>query len=35
VCPSRFDAVMRISGAPVPPPIPEEKRMVIRKSKRQ
>jgi len=34
VCPSRFDAVTRISGEPVPPTIPEEQRMIVRKSKR-
>ncbi len=33
VCPSRFAAVKKISGAPVPPPIPEEERMITRKSK--
>ena len=33
VCPSRFDAVEKISGAPVPPPIPEEKRIIPGKSK--
>jgi NADH-quinone oxidoreductase subunit F len=33
VCPSRFGAVKKISGEPVPPPIPEEKRMITRKSK--
>ncbi len=33
VCPSRFSAVTRISGEPVPPPIPEEARVIIRKSK--
>jgi NADH:ubiquinone oxidoreductase subunit F (NADH-binding)/(2Fe-2S) ferredoxin len=33
VCPSRFAAVRRISGEPVPPPIPEEARMIIRESK--
>jgi NADH-quinone oxidoreductase subunit F len=33
VCPPRFGAVKKISGEPVPPPIPEEKRIVIRKSK--
>ena len=32
VCPSRFSAVEKISGAPVPPPIPEEARMIVRKS---
>jgi NADH-quinone oxidoreductase subunit F len=33
VCPSRFSAVQKISGQPVPPPIPEEKRIITRKSK--
>jgi NADP-reducing hydrogenase subunit HndC len=33
VCPSRFGAVQKISGEPVPPPIPEEKRIITRKSK--
>jgi coenzyme F420-reducing hydrogenase delta subunit/Fe-S-cluster-containing hydrogenase component 2 len=33
VCPSKFSAVTKISGAPVPPPIPEEKRTIVRKSK--
>ncbi len=33
VCPPKFRAVTEISGAPVPPPIPEEKRTIIRKSK--
>jgi NADH-quinone oxidoreductase subunit F len=33
VCPSRFSAVQKISGEPVPPPIPEEKRIITRKSK--
>jgi F420-non-reducing hydrogenase iron-sulfur subunit len=32
-CPPRFGAVTRISGAPVPPPILEEKRTIVRKSK--
>jgi F420-non-reducing hydrogenase iron-sulfur subunit len=31
VCPARFGAVIKITGAPVPPPIPEEKRMIVRK----
>lgn len=30
VCPSRFSAVRRISGEPVPPPVPEESRMLVR-----
>jgi NADH-quinone oxidoreductase subunit F len=33
VCPSRFSAVRRISGEPVPLPIPEEARIIARKSK--
>jgi F420-non-reducing hydrogenase iron-sulfur subunit len=32
-CPPRFGAVKTISGAPVPPPIPEEERSIVRKSK--
>jgi NADH-quinone oxidoreductase subunit F len=33
VCPPRFNAVKKISGEPVPSPIPEEARMIARKSK--
>jgi NADH-quinone oxidoreductase subunit F len=33
VCPARYDAVKKISGEPVPPPIPEEARTIVRKSK--
>ena len=33
VCPSRFAAVKKISGEPVPPPIDEDKRIIARKSK--
>jgi NADH-quinone oxidoreductase subunit F len=33
VCPSRFGAVRKISGEPVPSPIPEEERIITRKSK--
>ena len=33
VCPPRFNAVERISGEPVPPPIPEGARTIVRKSK--
>ena len=33
VCPAKFDAVKKVSGEPVPPSIPEEKRMISRKSK--
>ena len=30
-CPPRFGSVRKISGEPVPPPVPEEKRAVVRK----
>jgi len=33
VCPARFGAVKKISGEPVPSPIPEEKRIIVKKSK--
>ena len=33
VCPSGFSAVTRLSGEPVPPPIPEEERTIAGKSK--
>ncbi len=33
VCPSRFSAVEKVSGEPVPSPIPEEQRIIARKSK--
>ena len=29
VCPQRYDAVVKISGKPVPPPIPKEERTVV------
>jgi F420-non-reducing hydrogenase iron-sulfur subunit len=32
-CPPRFGAVKTVSGAPVPPPIPEDERTIVRKSK--
>ena len=32
-CPPRFGAVKEISGEPVPPPIPEEERTIVRESK--
>jgi NADP-reducing hydrogenase subunit HndC len=35
VCPPRFRAVEKISGRPVPPPIPEEARTIVRKSKQK
>jgi len=34
VCPSRFGAVQKISGEPVPPPIPEDARIIVRMSKK-
>jgi len=34
-CPPRFGAVKKISGGPVPPPIPEKERLLIRKSKKK
>jgi ferredoxin len=34
-CPPRFGAVKELSGEPVPPPIPEEKRTIARKSKKK
>ena len=33
VCPSKFGAVTKISGEPVPSPVPEEERTIIRKGK--
>ena len=33
VCPPRFRAVRRLSGEPVPPPIPEDARIITRESK--
>ncbi len=33
VCPPRFGAVTKISGQPVPPPLPEGKRAIVRKGK--
>ena len=32
-CPPRFGAVKTISGGPVPPPIPEDERTIVRKRK--
>ena len=34
-CPPKFAAVTKISGEPVPPPIPEEERTLARKSKKK
>jgi len=33
-CPPRFAAVKKITGEPAPPPIPEEQRTIVRKSKK-
>ena len=33
VCPTKFRAVTKLSGVPVPPPIPEEERTIVRESK--
>lgn len=35
VCPDKFDAVRKVSGEPVPPPVPEKERTITRKSKRK
>jgi NADP-reducing hydrogenase subunit HndC len=35
VCPPRFGAVRKISGEPVPAPIPEEARTIVRKGKQK
>jgi NADH-quinone oxidoreductase subunit F len=34
VCPSRFSAIRKMSGEPLPPPIPDNKRMIIKKGKK-
>jgi coenzyme F420-reducing hydrogenase delta subunit/Fe-S-cluster-containing hydrogenase component 2 len=34
-CPPRFGAINQISGEPVPPPIPEEERMIVRTGKKK
>ncbi|MFC1946009.1 NADH-ubiquinone oxidoreductase-F iron-sulfur binding region domain-containing protein [Chloroflexota bacterium] len=33
VCPSRFGAVRKLSGEPVPSPVPQEARIIVRESK--
>jgi len=33
VCPERFGAVKKLSGVPVPPPLPEGERTLVRRSK--
>jgi NADH-quinone oxidoreductase subunit F len=35
VCPPKFDAVIKVSGEPVPVSIPEEQRKIVRKSKKK
>ncbi len=32
-CPSRFGAVKKLSGVPIPPPLPEAERSMVRRSK--
>ncbi len=34
-CPPRLGAVTKISGVPVPPPLPDEERNITRKGKEQ
>ena len=34
VCPPKFSAVTKISGVPVPPPVPEEERTITKESKK-
>jgi NADH-quinone oxidoreductase subunit F len=34
-CPPKFGAVLKLSGVPVPPPVPEEARAVVRKGRDQ
>ena len=34
-CPTKFEAVQKIVGAPVPPPIPEDQRTIVRKAKKK
>jgi NADH-quinone oxidoreductase subunit F len=34
VCPPKFRAITKISGVPVPPPIPEEQRTIVRGGKK-
>ncbi|MFH1034061.1 MAG: NADH-ubiquinone oxidoreductase-F iron-sulfur binding region domain-containing protein [Pseudomonadota bacterium] len=34
-CPSKFAAVRKISGEPVPAPIPDEQRVIVRKSQKK
>jgi Fe-S-cluster-containing hydrogenase component 2 len=33
-CPPRFDAIQKVVGAPVPAPIPEDQRTIVRKPKK-
>jgi NADH-quinone oxidoreductase subunit F len=35
VCPAKFGAVTRLSGVPVPPPVPEDARMIARESRKK
>jgi len=35
VCPQRFAAVVRLSGVPIPPPLPPEQRVLARKMRQE
>jgi NADH-quinone oxidoreductase subunit F len=35
VCPAKFNAVTRLSGVPVPSPIPEQARIIVKESKQK
>jgi NADH-quinone oxidoreductase subunit F len=35
VCPPKFDAVVKVSGEPVPAALPEDQRKIVRKSKKK
>ena len=32
-CPARFGAVQKLSGVPIPPPLPEAERNMVRRSR--
>jgi NADH-quinone oxidoreductase subunit F len=34
VCPTKFRAITKLSGVPIPPPVPEEARTISRKGKK-
>jgi F420-non-reducing hydrogenase iron-sulfur subunit len=35
VCPPRFSSIRKIVGEPVPPPLPEDKRTIVRKKEKE